>query len=132
MPTAGCVGPNGAQRAQEAAYELAMGLRFGQASATLEHVAPELRSTYLVQHHQWQRNTRIVDLEMTGLRMLSANEADVFLAIGWNRTSETTLRTTVLAQKWKNRRGQWWLVKETAADGDEGLLDPAPRPTVGG
>ena len=124
---AACVGPNGAQRAQEAAYELAMGLRFGQAGAVLEHIAPEIRTTYFARHRQWQRETRIVDLELTGLRMLSANEAEVLLAVGWNRAAETTLRTTILTQQWKNRRGQWWLIEETTAEGDAGLLELSER-----
>jgi len=112
----------GPQRAQETAYQYAMSMRFGQADGLLPFVEPAQRPSYATRYARWRRTLRILDLELTGVRLLSADEANVSLVVGWSKTNETTLRTTVIAQTWRSKRSQWFLVGETDIDGDRGLF----------
>ncbi|HEX7603847.1 MAG TPA: hypothetical protein VF316_19650, partial [Polyangiaceae bacterium] len=80
------------------------------------------------------RAIRIVDFEMNGLSMASKDEADVFVAISWQRTDEATLRVTHLSQRWKSEKGTWRMDSEERKAGDYGLLgehalvlEPAPQ-----
>ena len=118
----GCAAPSRAQRVQEAAYELNMGLRFGHNTQALGKVAIDHRRDFLRRHREWSQRLRIVDLDLAGLDVRDEG-ADVFVSVLWQPVDETTVRTTVIQQTWKDQRGSWQLVDEKRAQGDSGLID---------
>ena len=118
----GCAAPSKAQRVQEAAYELNMGLRFGHSTQALGKVATDHRREFLRRHRDWSGRLRIVDLDLAGLD-LREEGADVFVQVLWQPVDSTIVRTTVIHQTWKDQLGSWMLVAEERAQGDQGLID---------
>ena len=70
----------------------------------------------------WHKDTRILDLELDGVQMIDYTHAQVDLTITWHRIRETTLRTTSIAQKWRQGDNTWLLVKEVRTTGARGLF----------
>lgn len=128
---AGCPMPQtSAQRLTEAALEMNTAVRFGRMDVALERVGAKAREDFLRSHAGWGTHLRVVDVEFGGFEMVQRDEADVFLDVLWVRSDETTVRTTRIAQRWRDERGHWELVGEARRDGDVGLLGE-PEPTEG-
>ena len=125
LAVASCAGASRTQKVQEAAYELNMGTRFGR--VPLEKVAVGSREKFLAQHKAWQGPVRIVDVDLAGLNVPKNGDATVLIAVGWQRADEQDMRTTVVAQKWREERDGWMLASETVADGDPTIFE-AGRP----
>jgi hypothetical protein len=127
---ASCAAPSRAQRVQEAAYELNVGLRFGHTALALEKVAAQERAEFLKRHRHWNGKLRVVDVELVGLNVRD-NDADIFVAVQWQRADFSDVNSSVIHQRWKDNRGTWQLVSETHAQGDKGLFSdeqpPAPQ-----
>ncbi|MCS6902200.1 MAG: hypothetical protein RMJ98_21415 [Myxococcales bacterium] len=123
-----CAAPSRAQRVQEAAYELNVGLRFGHTALALEKVAAQERAEFLKRHRHWHGRLRVVDVELVGLNVRD-NEADIFVAIQWQRANYSDVNSSIIHQRWKDHRGTWQLVSETYAQGDQGIFsDESPQP----
>jgi hypothetical protein len=118
---ASCAGASRSQKVQEAAYELNMGTRFGR--MPLEKVAASSRTKFLEQHRPWQGAIRIVDVDMAGMNVPKSGDATVFVAVGWQRADEQDMRSSVVAQKWREERGGWMLAEESVADGDPTIFE---------
>ncbi|MCU0656983.1 MAG: hypothetical protein MUF64_17525 [Polyangiaceae bacterium] len=116
-----CAAPSRAQRVQEAAYELNVGLRFGHTSMALEKVASQERAEFLKRHRHWNGKLRVVDVDLVGMNVREG-EADVFVSIQWQRSDLSDVFTSVIQQKWKDHRGTWLLTSEALAQGDKGLF----------
>ncbi|MEO7109241.1 MAG: hypothetical protein ABI183_02285 [Polyangiaceae bacterium] len=126
----GCLNSSsGAAAAQEGARELTTNLRFGRMEMVMEHVSASEASVYLATHKSWGNSIRIADVELSGLRMASKDEAIITVAVSWYEPSTQELRNTVLRQTWKDLKGGWLLTAEARADGDIGLLGE-PRPAA--
>jgi hypothetical protein len=54
--------------------------------------------------------------------MRDKEHADVSIAVGWQRITESEMRSTQIAQKWNDQRGHWVLETEERTGGDVGLL----------
>ena len=84
----------------------------------------------------WRTRLRVVDVEFGGFEMTQRDEAEVYLDVLWLRDDEATVRSTRVAQRWRDERGHWELTGEERREGDTGLLgEPppeAPRPTQNG
>ena len=120
----GCMmGTSRAQRVQEAAYELNMGLRFGYNGQALGKVASEHKREFLRQHRDWSQRLRIVDLDLAGLEINEKGDGDVYVTVLWQPVDETTVRTTVIHQTWKDQKGTWMLVAEERSQGEQGLIN---------
>lgn len=119
---AGCMGPvSSAQKLSDAAYELNTATRFGRMDVALERVKLGARSEFVKRHASWGKRIRIVDLDLGSLSLADDGSADVVVVVSWHRTDEAMIRTTSVAQKWKQQRGDWWMESEVES-GDEGLL----------
>jgi hypothetical protein len=134
---AGCFAPpSAAQRLSDAAVEMNTATRFGRMDIALERVAQASRAEFARRHAPWGRGIRVVDLELGGFDLLKRDEAEVLVNVAWQRPDEATIRTTQLAQRWRDERGSWLLIGEKRRDGDPGLLGesaPArPEPTQAG
>lgn len=126
---AGCLAPPGpAERLNNTAYELNTATRFGRMDVAVGRVATHERERFMARHARWGRIKRIVDVELEGVRLLTPSTAEVRLAVSWQRLDESTLRTSLVAQKWMEGKQDWELVEEIRAGGDPGLFDAAPEP----
>lgn len=125
---AACAAPSRAQRVQEAAYELNVGLRFGNTTLALEKVAAQERKEFLKRHRHWNGKLRVVDVELVGMNIRDT-EADVFVSVQWQRADYSDVNSTVIHQRWKDNRGAWLLISEAHAQGDQGIfLDETQAP----
>ncbi|HEY3235797.1 MAG TPA: hypothetical protein VGJ84_13860, partial [Polyangiaceae bacterium] len=114
--------PSTAERVSDAARELNLALRFGRMDVAVERVERDLRSEFVSRHALWGRALRVVDVELTGLSMEEPTQALVLVDVSWVRSDETTLRTTRIAQTWKDGGGGWVLVRERRVEGDVGVF----------
>ena len=136
---AGCaIPPTAAERLAESAYDLNTAARFGRMDIAIESVKDSYLEEYTKKHASWGKALRIVDYEVSGLKMRKDGDADVTVTITWQRFDETTMRNTELHQLWTPRRVSWALVSEEERGGDPGLItnivslksdDAAPVPT---
>jgi len=117
-----CAAPSRAQRVQEAAYELNVGLRFGHNAMALEKVASQERKEFLRRHRDWNGRLRVVDIDLAGLNV-HESEADVYVSVSWQDINFTDLHNTVVLQRWKDNRGTWQLIGESRSQGDKGLFN---------
>jgi hypothetical protein len=119
----GCVGHlTPVQRVQEAAQELNGAARFGRMDLAAERVNQNLRAQFLRQHAGWGATVRVVDWELSGLRLRDREHAEVTLTVSWQHVDDSELRATQIAQRWQDHRGAWLLESEQRIGGDVGLL----------
>lgn len=119
-----------AARAQEAANELNVHMRFGRMELAAEHVVPAARQAFLERRKTWGGHIRVADYEFAGFHMKGDNDAEMLVKIAWYRIDEGDLRVTTLKQKWHAFKGDWKLVDELRSDGDIGLLGEARSPST--
>lgn len=123
VATQACGIPSKQQRIQEAAYELNMGTRFSRMDMALERVAKLERAKFVERHKKWHNEIKIDDIELAGVNLREDGDANLFLTIQWHRIDQQDMRTTVVSQKWHDRRGTWVLSGEERAQGDLGLFN---------
>jgi hypothetical protein len=130
---AGCVPPpTSAQKLAESAYDLNTAARFGRMDLAMEQVKDTSREEFTRQHALWGRAVRIVDYEFGGVSVRQDGDAEVIVTLNWQRPDDTNLRTTEILQRWTNKRGTWWMIREEERGGDPGLfgtLPAIPTPT---
>ncbi|WP_437966699.1 hypothetical protein WMF04_45190 [Sorangium sp. So ce260] len=127
VPLAGCgIAPSNSQRLTEAALEMNTAARFGRMDVALERVGSRAREDFMSRHADWGTRLRVVDVEFGGFEMTQRDEAEVYLDVLWLRNDEATVRSTRVAQRWRDERGHWELVDEERRDGDTGLLGEPP------
>jgi hypothetical protein len=111
-----------ARRVQDASHELSSSIRFGRMDLALERVGRAERERFAKRHAQWGTGIRILDCEVVGIAIREKDRADVSVAVGWQRVTESELRSTQIVQKWKDQNGNWVLEGEERTGGDFGLL----------
>ena len=137
VTSAGCMAQSKVGKLQEAASNLNMATRFGRMDIATELVHKNELDNFAERHAAWGDPLRIVDVEYRGIKFVNKDKAVVFVAVGWHRLDEGSLRVTKLAQVWDYERGNWKLSDETRTAGDVGLigeptevLRPESRPDV--
>lgn len=120
----GCVSPPPpSELAADAARDLNLAARFGQMGAAAAHTAEGERSAFLERRAAWGKSLRIVDTELAGFEMSKHDNAKVYVDIVWLRADEVSVRSTRIAQYWRDYRvGGWQLIREKRVDGDLGLF----------
>jgi hypothetical protein len=119
---AGCMpGMTPAQRVQDAASDYATAVRFGRMDVAAGQVGRDAHDAFVRQHASWGTNVRVLDCELTALRLRSKDRAEVMLSVSWQRIDESETRITQVAQRWHDDGG-WRLENEERARGDVGLL----------
>ena len=117
-----CLAPQGpAQRATDAARELNIAARFGRMDVAIGHASNGARKQFLERRVAWGKETRVLDVELAGLSMSNERQALVLVDVAWMRMSEGSLRSTRIAQTWRDEEG-WQLVREQRVAGDIGLF----------
>jgi hypothetical protein len=134
--SAGCLGNfTPVQRVQDAAVDLSTATRFGRMDVAFERVSKTGRDQFARRHAAWGSSIRIVDSDILGLRLRDKEHAEVSLAVNWQRLDDSEMRSTEIAQHWKDHQGAWLLETEERAGGDVGLLGETTtvvRPTRSG
>ena len=121
----GCLPPSASERVTDAARELNLAARFGRMDIALGLTSAELRSGFLQSRAGWGKNVRVVDVELAGLSMPSAERATLEVDYAWARVDESMLRTTRVSQDWRDRGKGFQLVRERRLAGDLGLFGEA-------
>ena len=120
--------PRPAERASEAARELNVAARFGRLDRAAELTAADWRAKFVESRKEWGTNVRVYDVELAGFVMPERARADVEVDYSWARADEGTMRSTRVAQIWKDSGQGFRMVDERRIAGDAGLLgEPAPR-----
>lgn len=126
----GCMSPPApSELASDAARDLNLAARFGQLGAAAAHASERERPEFLKRRSAWGKTLRVVDTELAGFEMQTHEDAKVFVDIVWLRMDEMTVRSTRIAQFWRDYRvGGWLLVREKRVEGDLGLFgEPVER-----
>ena len=120
---AGCLAPRAAsERAIDAARELNLAARFGRMDVALGLTAQSVRDSFLEHRATWGRNVRVLDVELGSFSMPNSDHAAVEVDYSWSRANESQLRTTRVAQDWRDNGGGFKLVRERRIAGDLGLF----------
>ncbi len=118
-----CVPPPGPlERLGYSAHEMNAATRFARMDIALSYVKSEAQHDFARRHRKWHKQLRIVDLEVTGVQMVTTQDAEVHLTVSWHRLDQTTIRDSMIAQKWSQKSGDWKLVEEMRAGGSPGLF----------
>lgn len=136
LAVAACAAPmQPSSRVTDAARELNHAARFGRMDIALGLTAANAKNTFLERHATWGDAIRVLDVELSGLKMPNSRRAWLQVDYSWMRVDESTLRKTRVAQLWEDKKG-WQLVREQRLAGDIGLFGErarakvAPRPDV--
>ena len=120
---AACVPPPGPrERLGFSAHEMNAATRFGRMDIAMSFVARGARDDFAHRHKKWHNDVRIVDVDLTGLRMLTSDSAEVRLKVAWHRIDETTIRSSTVAQRWSHQTGDWQIEEELRVSGSPGLF----------
>ena len=114
-----------AQKMQDAANDLTTAMRFSRMDAALERVGNDSRAEFMRKHAAWGGAIRIADCELSGLRFVDEEHAEITITVSWQRIDESDLRGTQIVQRWKSNHGKWLLESEERLAGDVGLLGEA-------
>ena len=118
-----CLAPQGpASRATDAARELNLAARFGRMDVAVGRTAAGARSSFLERRAEWGKNVRVLDVELAGMAMKNPQNAMIYVDVAWVRMDEGALRTTRVAQTWRDADSGWQLVREQRVAGDVGLF----------
>jgi hypothetical protein len=118
-----CIGPQApAQQVSEVARDLNVAARFGRMDVAIEHTAEAHQAEFLKRHADWGSEIRVVDIEMSQLKLSASDAAEVFVDVSWVRMDEGVLRSTRVKQQWANPGGGWRLGNEERVSGALGLL----------
>jgi hypothetical protein len=118
-----CVPPQSpSQTVAEVARDLNVAARFGRMDVALEHTDPKAQDEFVRRRAEWGRDVRVVDIELSRLKVESTESAEVLVDVSWMRMDEGLLRSTQVKQSWENPGGGWVLAAEERAAGDRGLL----------
>jgi hypothetical protein len=125
---AGCFGPpSPSQRLADSAYETNYATRFGRMDVALANVALASRAEFARAHAGWGRDIRVVDVDFSGMNIMSKEQAEVYVTVAWQRPADPELQVTNVVQRWRDDEGGWRLVEEKRASGSFGLLADEPE-----
>ena len=88
----------------------------------MSHVEVEQQGDFARRHAEWHRKLRIVDVELRGMQLLTADTAEVVLDVSWHHLDESTMRGSTVSQRWKQSGRNWVLTEEHRIDGSKGLF----------
>ena len=119
--------PPPSERVADAARELNLATRFGRMDLAMSRTAKALQPVFMKHRASWGGELRIVDLELVGLNMPDESSAIVEVEVSWVRMQDGTLRSTRVAQVWRDQGGGWLLTREKRTSGDLGLFGEPVR-----
>ena len=122
LASSGCMPTMPTEKLMDAAYDHNTALRFGRMDVALEHVAAASREDWKRKHAEWGGRVRVLDLELSDIRMKARDKAEVRVRVEWQHVDEMELRSTELLQKWSHASG-WRMETEECTSGDRALLE---------
>ena len=118
-----CIAPQGpASRATDAARELNLAARFGRMDVAVGRTSAGARQSFLERRAEWGKNLRVLDVELAGMSMKNPQNALIYVDVAWVRMDDSALRSTRVAQSWRDVDAGWQLVREQRVAGDMGLF----------
>lgn len=118
-----CVAPPGPmERLNFTAHEMNVATRFGRMDVAVSHVAASAQDDFIQRHAKWGRDLRIVDVELSGMRLVTSDTAEVRLTVSWHRIDESTMRMSAVQQKWMMGKDGWELAEEMRVAGSPGVF----------
>lgn len=124
----GCIAPiTPMERLQQSANDVAGALRFNRTDLVAEYCSAAGRDAFLARHALWDKKTRVVDLELSGIYLRSSSDAEAILSVSWIREDGAELHTTEISQLWKHEGGSFRLADEVFRGGDKALFDMIPK-----
>lgn len=119
----GCFAPPPpAERAADAVRELNLAARFGRTELTSGLTSEHARKGFIARRKAWGKEVRVLDVELTGFDMPDRDRVRVEVDYAWTRMDEGRLRTTRVAQEWRDSGRGFRLVSEQRSGGDLGLF----------
>jgi hypothetical protein len=119
----GCLtSQNPAQTVSDVARDFNVATRFGRMDVAMEHTSEAIQREFVEHHADWGGEIRVLDVELSQLKLEDTSAAEVFVDVSWVRMNEGMLRATRLKQRWENPGGGWKLSAEERQSGDIGLL----------
>ncbi len=123
----GCLMPPGRDtKLSDAARNLNVATRFGRLDVAAQLTAEETRTVFLERRAEWGGAVRILDVEIAGIELSPEDAALVQVDVSWIRNNESVVRTTRVAQVWREGKSDWLLEREKRVSGDLGLFGDAP------
>lgn len=120
---AACMPPQvPAREVSDVARDFNLATRFGRMDVAVEHTSEAHRQRFLDSRASWGTDLRVVDVELSQLKVPDAESAEVIIDVSWVRVDEDRLRSTRIRQDWENPGGGWLLNAERRIGGDVGLL----------
>lgn len=127
---ASCIAPQGpASRATDAARELNLAARFGRMDVAVGRTSAGARQSFLERRAEWGKNLRVLDVELAGMSMKNPQNALIYVDVAWVRMDDSALRSTRVAQSWRDLDSGWLLVREQRVAGDMGLFGEYIEPS---
>ena len=110
-------------RFSDSAYELNDAARWGEVDTASRHVADSYRPRFLARRRAWGEQVSIAEVELSQLKLGSDKKrATSEVTLSWYDAAGMTIRKSSVTQRWESQRGDYRLVDEVIARGDQGLF----------
>ena len=110
-------------RFSDSAYELNDAARWGEVDTASRHVAESYRPRFLARRRAWGEQVSIAEVELSQLKLGSDKKrATSEVTLSWYDASGMTIRKSSITQRWESQRGDYRLVDEVIARGDQSLF----------
>lgn len=120
----GCMFQNASPQVklQDAVHALNDAARWSRLDVAIDEVRPDYRPRFAASRRAWGRAVHIADSEIVSIRM-DDDGATSRVEVRWYRVDSTTIRRTLVEQRWHRDGRDFALREEVIADGDPDLLE---------
>jgi len=120
-------------RFSDSAYELNDAARWNEVDTASRHVAESYRPRFLARRRAWGEGVSIAEVELSKMKLGEDKSRGVSeVTLSWYDASGMTIRRSSITQRWESQRGNYRLVDEVIARGDQTLFgnDGAAAPST--
>lgn len=110
-----------AVRLQDSVHALNDAARWSRVDIAVESVLPVYRPRFAASRRAWGRTVQIADSEIVSV-VMNDDGATSVVSVSWYRLDSTTIRQTVVEQRWHRDGRDFHLEEEVISDGDPDLL----------
>ena len=125
LALAGCTLSNlsSQRRFSDSAFELNDAARWGEVDTAARHVADSYRPRFLARRRAWGEGVSIAEVELSQLKLGDDKKrATSEVTLSWYDAAGMTIRKSSITQRWESQRGDYRLVDEVIARGDQRLF----------
>ena len=115
------------ERFSTSSHELNDASRWGRVDIAVAHVSPKYREEFVKTRRNWGSVLQIADHDIVRMQLAEdGTSAQSRVRVSWYRMDTLSLKESYVEQRWERERGNFYLVEEAIAAGDEGLF-PAQK-----